>query len=607
MKSSIRNKKGFTIVELVIVIAVIAILAAVLIPTFANLVEKANESKDTQLIRNLNVALRLENTDGEKYSTAHAAVSAAAKGGFELSAIAASQDGNYILWDASKQCFAYYNGDEVVYAPETGDGEETQRINLWKITDNLDDDGFSVYYTGKETTVSTTVGFDAGSSNISEITYTGTGTANVIIRTNGGSFNVNNASTEVYHYGSAATVTLTSVKTYHECGTATTMNAYNSAVVIEKGAIVQKITKDYAVTVTTNDGGIIINGADENGGDKDSYVLEIGTAAQLADFRDSVNAGITYKGLTVKLTSNIDLGGYANWNPIGNRYTLQGENVVDWDTTNESAVRRIFMGTFDGQGHVISNMNINSLADNYPGLRSAAGDVSTSSYAALFGYVSDATLKNFTVGGTVVGVDVAGVVGITGGTCTIENVISNVRLTGTNGSNENDEVRGKVAGFVSCPKGDSLTIKNCTNNGDISGSSQKNNYLEPVGGFVAFQALGTLTIENCTNNGIITHANQTAGGFVGCVEYGNNIEMKKITITNCTNTGSISGYYAGAAVGRIGNAQNGSTQTLTHVGFQNSGTISKTNNWTNNCNDYVGCYQNYTYEESASSYTRNAS
>ena len=45
------NKKGFTIVELVIVIAVIAILAAVLIPTFSNVVEKANESKALQEVR----------------------------------------------------------------------------------------------------------------------------------------------------------------------------------------------------------------------------------------------------------------------------------------------------------------------------------------------------------------------------------------------------------------------------------------------------------------------------------------------------------------------------------------------------------------------------
>ena len=38
------NKKGFTIVELVIVIAVIAILAAVMIPTFSGIIEKANMS-----------------------------------------------------------------------------------------------------------------------------------------------------------------------------------------------------------------------------------------------------------------------------------------------------------------------------------------------------------------------------------------------------------------------------------------------------------------------------------------------------------------------------------------------------------------------------------
>lgn len=46
------NKKGFTIVELVIVIAVIAILAGVLIPTFASVVTKANQSKAMQEAKN---------------------------------------------------------------------------------------------------------------------------------------------------------------------------------------------------------------------------------------------------------------------------------------------------------------------------------------------------------------------------------------------------------------------------------------------------------------------------------------------------------------------------------------------------------------------------
>ena len=47
-----KNKKGFTIEELVIVISVIAILAAVLIPTFSGLVKKANSSADQQAARN---------------------------------------------------------------------------------------------------------------------------------------------------------------------------------------------------------------------------------------------------------------------------------------------------------------------------------------------------------------------------------------------------------------------------------------------------------------------------------------------------------------------------------------------------------------------------
>ena len=67
-----KSKKGFTIVELVIVIAVIAILAAVLIPTFSNLVKKANMSADQQAVRQMNTLLAAEEATGKPDTFANA-------------------------------------------------------------------------------------------------------------------------------------------------------------------------------------------------------------------------------------------------------------------------------------------------------------------------------------------------------------------------------------------------------------------------------------------------------------------------------------------------------------------------------------------------------
>jgi len=46
-----RNKKGFTLMELLIVVAIIAILVAISIPVFTNQLEKAREATDTANLR----------------------------------------------------------------------------------------------------------------------------------------------------------------------------------------------------------------------------------------------------------------------------------------------------------------------------------------------------------------------------------------------------------------------------------------------------------------------------------------------------------------------------------------------------------------------------
>ena len=64
-----KTNKGFTIVELVIVIAVIAILAAVLIPTFGSVIEKANQSSALQTAKGALTNLTAELAGGSSYAS----------------------------------------------------------------------------------------------------------------------------------------------------------------------------------------------------------------------------------------------------------------------------------------------------------------------------------------------------------------------------------------------------------------------------------------------------------------------------------------------------------------------------------------------------------
>ena len=58
-------KKGFTLVELIIVIAVIGVLAAILIPVFANVIDKANAKSAYSDARNLTSQFVAEFTDNQ--------------------------------------------------------------------------------------------------------------------------------------------------------------------------------------------------------------------------------------------------------------------------------------------------------------------------------------------------------------------------------------------------------------------------------------------------------------------------------------------------------------------------------------------------------------
>ena len=55
-----RNKKGFTLMELLIVVAIIAILAAIAIPTFSSSLTKAKNAADEANARSLYAAVAMD-------------------------------------------------------------------------------------------------------------------------------------------------------------------------------------------------------------------------------------------------------------------------------------------------------------------------------------------------------------------------------------------------------------------------------------------------------------------------------------------------------------------------------------------------------------------
>ena len=121
------NKKGFTIVELVIVIAVIAILAAVLIPTFSNIVKKANLSNDQQNVRNMNTALAVEVIPNSKFATAGDAINALYGEGWNLGKLETySKDYDYAYSLENNRMYLLDETGTVVYPEESID-----KSTLW--------------------------------------------------------------------------------------------------------------------------------------------------------------------------------------------------------------------------------------------------------------------------------------------------------------------------------------------------------------------------------------------------------------------------------------------------------------------------------------------
>ena len=252
-----RLKRAFTITELVIVIAVVAILAAVLIPTFTNIIKKADESADTQLVKNLNTILSSEQTVSQEAApTMSKALEQAQEGGYTVDKLTPTSDGD-ILWEQDSNRFVLVSGGEIIFKDSTTTASlETEPYKFWKITNKeseVTDGEYSHYladgFTGTAFTVK--AGIDTGeNTTVTSITYASPVTSEpaagaertVIINTNKNRCNVTVDAPfdTVKRYGDAATVSVneTASQSYHEFGDVNTLVVGEGHVYVDEGGYV---------------------------------------------------------------------------------------------------------------------------------------------------------------------------------------------------------------------------------------------------------------------------------------------------------------------------------------------------------------------------------
>ena len=218
------KKRGFTIVELIIVIAVIAVLAAVLIPVFSGLIQQGKDAEAKVVVNTLNKGLAMTTTKPATMQSALEAVETNV--GINVAKLdeTYAKTGNKILWDSEYNTFLFVTKDgEKVSAPNV-DKFTDNAINLWavaKTTDDLKDNYSHYWYGGDVAAVEVATGFDAGEAKIGTVNYVNAASAkNVTIRTNGGTLTVNAPNDTVTHYEKADKVVITAVapNSYHEKG-----------------------------------------------------------------------------------------------------------------------------------------------------------------------------------------------------------------------------------------------------------------------------------------------------------------------------------------------------------------------------------------------------
>ena len=252
MQTKNLKKKGFTLVELVVVVAVIAVLSAILIPTIGCFVEEAKETNDMATVRLLNAALIEDGAENAQPRNMSEVINVMKNKGYLVDRLTPRSSGE-ILWDSANNRFLLRNKEgKDVYSDNTKAVSENYK--LWKVVkSNKEMSEEYANYLLKDASfnklnLSVTNSVDVGENDqISSVTYTGTQTArDITIRTNSitTTLTVNAAADTVNHYGMLGDCTVVAVDgthCYNEFGSVRKIVVNSGKVITKSGSIVKSV------------------------------------------------------------------------------------------------------------------------------------------------------------------------------------------------------------------------------------------------------------------------------------------------------------------------------------------------------------------------------
>ena len=533
-----RNRKGFTIVELVIVIAVIAILAAVLIPTFSSLTQRANLNSDMQAVRQMNMALQNDEALNGKCTNVEQAMQVIANAGYNVdNQWTCLTEGYQVYWNKTdNRCVLYNSTTAKVEYPKDYEAED-----LMANVNNLYWEYNAVY----KQAINADLGFGSqGAVVVTEgVGFTSSSSADVYVTL--GSQNATISADVTSAFGSIG-ITAESSKLYGY------VQEEKAGVTLDKYAIYdasQSFTSDTDVKPN-----VYYISVDPDA-DQATASKEVGKVVQAifvqmnADMVSNDANVVIAGGTTIDISDN---GG--DWKPVG---LFKG-----------------YFGTTDATKPIVINGLTLSTATAYnvPGIHKFEGSKSTYYMTGFFGAItSDANEKTV-------------IENVTFKNVHIKNPAQDSSLVAAD--NDHNAVRisndsnctAIIGGIVSTVNNlkVNVTLRNIdVVDSSVQGVARVGGLVAYIGGFSGNNARGLqgeINIVDCDVDCDVTTTKQnaygTCGGIVGFINktdyeeaYGGTLN---INITNCTFEGTLTGVYCGGIVAQYSPThENGGTDSNT--------------------------------------------